>query len=88
MDSSVFDKAQSIMTNRRMKAVSENDQRIAEINKKIPQIKEVNDALFNTGKELIQIISKKNGSDNINSKIEQLRQYNLGAQASSRKLRE
>lgn len=59
MDSSVFDKAQSIMTNRRMKAVSENDQRIAEINKKIPQIKEVNDALFNTGKELIQIISKK-----------------------------
>ncbi|MCM1006912.1 MAG: ATP-binding protein [Ruminococcus flavefaciens] len=88
MDSSVFDKAQSIMTNRRMKAVSENDQRITEINKKIPQIKEVNDALFNTGKELIQIISEKNGSDNINSKIEQLRQYNLGAQAMSRKLLE
>jgi DNA replication protein dnaC len=71
-----------------MKAVSENDQRIDEINKKIPQIKEVNDALFNTGKELIQIISEKKSSDNINGKIEQLRQYNLGAQAMSRKLLE
>ncbi|HEZ7986584.1 MAG TPA: ATP-binding protein [Ruminococcus sp.] len=86
MDSAIFDKAQSIMTKRRMKAVSENDQRIAEINKKIPQIKEVNDALFNTGKELIKIITEKNALNNINNKIEQLRQYNLGAQSMSRKL--
>ena len=34
MDSSIFDKAQSILTNRRMKAVSENEQRISEVNKK------------------------------------------------------
>ena len=51
MDNAIFDKAQSIMTSRRMKAVSENEQRIAEVNQKIPQIREINEVLFNTGKE-------------------------------------
>lgn len=59
MDSSVFDKAQSIMTNRRMKAVSENDQRIAEINKKIPQIKEVNDFIQHVKRTYTNYFSKK-----------------------------
>lgn len=85
MDSEIFDKAQSIMTYRRTSAVSQNEMRIREINEKIPQIKEVNDALFNTGKELIRIITQEKGSD-INNKIEQLKNYNLGAQAMSRKL--
>ena len=74
MDSSIFDKAQSILTNRRMKAVSENEQRISEVNSKIPQIREINEVLFNTGKELISIISNNKGKD-ISDKIEQLKQF-------------
>ena len=81
MDSEIFDKAQSIMTNRRMRAISENEQRIREINQKLPQIKEINDVLYNTGKELIKIISAKNQPD-----VQQLRQYNEGAQAMSRRI--
>ena len=85
MDNAIFDKAQSIMTSRRMKAVSENEQRIAEVNQKIPQIREINEVLFNTGKELISIISNGRGED-VSQKVEQLKQYNLGAQAMSRKI--
>ena len=85
MDSEIFDKAQAILTNRRKKAESENEARIDEINRKIPQIREVNDVLFNTGKELISIISSGKGQV-ISEKIEQLKQYNLGAQAMSRKI--
>lgn len=88
MDSSIFDKAQSIMTSRRARAESENELRISEINKKLPQIREVNNALINTGRELIRIISEKKNSGNIAERIEQLRQYNLGAQTMSRKLLE
>ena len=54
MDNAIFDKAQSIMTSRRMKAVSENEQRIAEVNQKIPQIREINEVLFNTVKLAVQ----------------------------------
>ncbi len=85
MDNAIFDKARSILTSRRMKAVSENEQRIAEVNRKIPQIREINEVLFNTGKELISIISSGRGED-ISQKVEQLKQYNLGAQAMSRKI--
>lgn len=85
MDSEIFDKAQAILTNRRKKAESENEARIDEINRKIPQIREINEVLFNTGKELISIISNGKGQD-ISEKIEQLKQYNLGAQAMSRKI--
>ena len=85
MDSEIFDKAQAILTNRRKRAESENEARIDEINKKIPQIREINDVLFNTGKQLISIISNGKGQD-ISEKVEQLRQYNLGAQAMPRKI--
>lgn len=86
MDSSIFDKAQSIMTSRRAKAESENEMRIAEINARLPQIKEVNEALVNTGRELIRIISEKRKDVDISSRIEELRQYNIGAQEMSKKL--
>ncbi|MBQ9807689.1 MAG: ATP-binding protein [Ruminococcus sp.] len=85
MDNSVFEKAQSIMTSRRMKAVSENDRRIDEINRKLPQIKEINDALYSTGKELIGIITSGKGAD-VSGKIEELKRNNLGAQAMARKI--
>ncbi len=85
MESEIFDKAQAIMTNRRMTAISENEARISEINSKVPQIREINEVLYNTGKELIKIISDKNSVD-AEKKIEQLREYNLGAQEMSRKI--
>ncbi|MBP5432839.1 ATP-binding protein [Ruminococcus sp.] len=85
MDSEIFDKAQAIITNRRMKAESENEARIRDVNEKIPQIREINEVLFNTGKELISIISNGKGKD-VSQKIEQLKQYNLGAQTMSRKI--
>ena len=85
MDSEIFDKAQAILTLRRKKAETENEERIREINEKIPQIREINEVIFNTGKELITIISNGKGKD-ISDKVEQLKQYNLGAQAMSRKI--
>ena len=85
MDSEIFDKAQSILTLRRKKAETENEERIREINEKIPQIREINEVIFNTGKELISIISNGKGQD-VSEKVEQLKQYNLGAQAMSRKI--
>ena len=45
MKNEIIEKAQAIMTSRRMKAISENEARIAEINQKLPQIKEINDAI-------------------------------------------
>ena len=79
MDSEIFDKAHAILSQRRAKAIAENDRRIAEINEKIPEIKEINDALYNTGKELIRIISEAKGAD-VSEKIEQVKRNNLGAQ--------
>ena len=69
MNSEIYDKAMSVLVNRRARAVSENDMHIQEINSKIPQIHEINDVLFNTGKELIQIISEGKSADTQN-KIE------------------
>ena len=85
MDSAIFDKAQAIMTDRRLRAFTQNEARIREVNEKLPQIKEVNDVIYNTGKNLIAIISSGNRSDT-NEKIRQLKEYNLGAQEMSRKI--
>lgn len=88
MDSMIFDRAQTIMTSRRARAESENEMRISEINAKLPQIREVNTEIINTGRDLIRLISEGKRGENITEWIEQLRQYNLGAQAMSRKLLE
>lgn len=85
MNSEIFDSAQSIMTGRRKKAESENEQRIHEINHKIPQIREINTQLYNTGRELIKIMTSGQ-APLIKERIEQLKKYNLGAQAMSRQL--
>ncbi len=85
MDAEIFDHAHDILTERRRLAVIENDRRIQEINRKIPQIREINSQLFNTGKDLIKIISG-NQSNDVQNKIEQLKNYNIGAQAMARQL--
>ncbi len=79
MDNEILEKAQAILTQRRMSAIDENDRRIQEINSKIPEIKEINDALFNSGKELINTIIKSKGKD-ITQEIEKIRTLNLSAQ--------
>ena len=85
MENELIDKAKAIITDRRLKAINENEARIAEINNKIPQIREINDTLFNTGKEIIRIISNANGRD-ISQEIERIKNNNIGAQAMCRQL--
>jgi len=85
MDSEIYDNAQAIMHTRRSNAVFENEKRINEINEKIPQIREVNNQIYNTGKELIKIMTAHRGADSAKM-IEQLKNYNLGAQSMSRQL--
>lgn len=79
MDTEIYDKAHIILAERREKARAENERRIAEINSKIPEIKEINDTLFNTGKELIKIIAEGRNRDT-SAEIEKIKQKNTGAQ--------
>jgi len=84
MNNEIFEKAQSMIRSRRIRAVQENDERIREINGKIPQIAEINNELFNTGKELIKLIGSN--SPDIAKKISCLQKDNLEAQDLSRKM--
>lgn len=85
MDSEIYDKAKAIIAGRRLKAVNQNEARTREINEKLPQIREINNQIYNTGKELIKIISS-GSKDDVARKIEQLRQFNLSAQEMSRRM--
>lgn len=82
MNSDIFETAQAIIKNRRLKAVQQNEERIREINDKVPQICEINTALFNTGKELVRLIGSH--APDVSTKIEQMRSYNLQAQKMAR----
>ena len=83
MDNEIYEKAKVIMTQRRTTALSQNEQRIQEINDKIPEIKEINDALYATGKELIRMVIEAKGKD-ISKQIESIKASNLGAQDMSK----
>lgn len=85
MDTEIYDRAHAILSQRRSKAQSDNDMRIREINSKIPEIKEINDALYNTGRELIRIISEAKITD-VMEKIEQVKQNNIEAQQIAKSL--
>lgn len=83
MDTEIYDKAHEIMSLRREKAQAENDRRIQEINSRIPEIRKINNTLFNTGKELLGIIGK---GGNIEENVENLRMKNLEAQEKIRNI--
>ena len=83
MDNEIYEKAKVIMTQRGTTALSQNEQRIQEINSKIPEIKEINDALYATGKELIRMVIDAKGKD-ISKQIESIKASNLGAQDMSK----
>lgn len=85
MDNDILLRAEQIMKERRQRAISENDNRIAEINRRIPQIREINDTLCSAGRELISLIASGREGD-ASGRIEELRSYNLGAQEMSRQL--
>lgn len=85
MDTEIYDNAHAILKSRREKAQAENDKRIQEINRKIPEIKEINDTLFNTGKELIRVIANAHGK-NVADEIEKIKQRNTGAQSVAKHL--
>ena len=85
MKNEIYEKARTILSERRTRAISENDMRIQEINQKIPEIREVNNTIFNSGKELIRTVISGDKND-IQARIEKIRQTNLGAQELCRKL--
>ena len=88
MKSEIFDKAQVILKSRRQNAVLENERRIEEINKKLPQIRVINDTIANSGKELIRICMSagrnSQSSQEVQQKIEKLKRDNIDAQKTSR----
>lgn len=75
MNTEIYEKAHDIMTARRAKAMENNDSCTNRILSEIPEMREISNSLFNTGKELINIIG--NGG-NVN--IEKIRQKNLELQ--------
>jgi len=81
---SAYKKALEIVKSRRMNAIAENERRISEINRKIPQIAVLNATLFNTGRELIQLIAGGYSPDEIEKKTNQIKADNLQAQKMSR----
>ena len=85
MDREIFEDAQQIIKKRRQNAICENQRRINEINSRIPEIREINDTLYRTGRELIRIITES-GENDPQARIEQLRRNNLDAQMVSRQL--
>lgn len=85
MDNEIFDEAHQIMASRRRKAQEELNKRISEINEQIPEIKEINNTLFNSGKEVIQLIMSSKGK-NVQDKIEQIKKRNIDAQNMAKSL--
>lgn len=85
MDSEIYEKAHEIMRARRTKARDENERRIQEINQKIPEIKEINNALFNTGSEILKAIANGSGKD-VTAEIERIKENNIKMQNVAKQL--
>lgn len=81
MDTEIYEKAHAIMSERRAKAIEINDSRTNRICSEIPEIAEINRSLFNTGREIMNIISKGG-----NVSIEKIRQKNIESQNKIRHL--
>jgi len=87
MEISIFERVHDELSRRRQHAVSVNESRIREINEKLPQIREVNDVIYNTGKELISVISSgKLSHEQVQEKISRMQRNNLSAQEMSKKI--
>lgn len=87
MDTLIFEKVHDELARRRQKAAAENDARIKEINEKLPQIREVNDVIYNTGKDLIRMISSgRLTPEQTQEKIRHMHSNNISAQEMSKRI--
>lgn len=75
--SEIYEKALNIIQKRRIDAISENQMRIEEVNRDVPEINEFNAHLYNTSHEIFRIISE---GKNVNEKIAELKKSNLEIQ--------
>jgi len=73
----IISRAVAEIQNRRNIAKAENDVHFQEIDRKIPEISEINSQLALTGKSIISIIRK---GENVSQQIESLKEKNLQAQ--------
>ncbi len=80
-----FEHAMQIIASRRNQAVTKNQERIREIEIRIPEIVEINRQLFRTSRDLMQLIQ---AGKNVQQKVEALQQRNQQAQAMVRSLLE
>ncbi|MDD6269671.1 MAG: ATP-binding protein [Oscillospiraceae bacterium] len=78
-----LEQARSEISTRRNRAVAENDRRFEEINTLIPEIAEINRQLFQTSRNLLQIIRS---GENTEERVNALRCQNQQAQIMVRKL--
>lgn len=85
MESNIASKALAMIQARRHRAISENERRIEEVNKKIPQIRQINEALFRTGKELIRYIGNA-GMKASQEEIKRIEEQNKSSQILVRRL--
>ena len=78
MSNAIFDEAMRIIGDSRKKAERISEERKAEIEEKIPELKELNDKLSSTVCELTKVIISK--SDDAESQIERIKRTNIETQ--------
>lgn len=78
-------RAMQLISDRRIAARTQNEERIREIEARIPEVAEINRQLFRTSRDLMQIIRR--GGD-VSGRTEALREQNQEAQAMVRQLLE
>lgn len=83
MKPELLEKARSEISARRNRAHTRNDERFAEINTRIPEVAEINRQLFQTSRNLMQIIQS---GENTEKRVEALRHQNQQAQLMVRSL--
>lgn len=77
MNAHTYKKALEIINNRRVEAKTENDKRYAEIEKKVPEIAEINRMLSHTSIEIVKAITS---GKNVQGQLKALEVKNLQAQ--------
>lgn len=77
MNAHVYTKALEIINSRRIEAKSENDRKYAEIERRIPEIAEINRILSHTSIEIVKAISS---GKNVQAQLKALETKNLQAQ--------
>ncbi len=75
--------ALQLISDRRNAAIAQNQERIQEIERRIPEIVEINHQLYSTSRELMRIIQK---GEDVTAKVQNLQQNNQQAQQMIRNL--